>query len=175
MNAAEIFQKLTDRFGAEAIRKHHTESRDPWIEVAPAAIHNVCKFLHDDPALSFDGLNDLCGVDYLETDPKKKTPVEPHLEVVYHLYSYTHKNWLKVKVRLPRWQNDAAGQIPELDSVSDIWLIADWHEREADDLVGIKFRGHPNLKRILCPEDWVGHPLRKDYEFPLEYHGVRGR
>jgi NADH-quinone oxidoreductase subunit C len=174
MNIAEIHQKLVDRFG-DAVRKLHTESRDPWIEVAAECLHDVARFLHDDPALAFDSLNDLCGVDYLETDPKKKNPVEPHLEVVYHLYSYAHRHWLTLKVRLPRWKNDAPGKLPELDSVADIWSIADWHEREAYDLVGIEFRNHPNLKRILCPEDWVGHPLRKDYEFPLEYHGVRGR
>ncbi len=175
MNVPEIHQKLTERFGAAAITRLNTETRDPWIEIAPQSVHAVCKYLHDDPELAFDALNDLCGVDYLETDAKKKNPVEPHLEIVYHLYSYANKHWLKVKVRLPRWQNNAAGQIPEIDSVSDIWLIADWHEREAFDLIGVNFRGHPNLKRILCPEDWTGHPLRKDYEFPLEYHGVRGR
>ncbi len=174
MKIDDIHQKLVGKFGA-AIRSLHTQAKDPWIEVAAAHIAAVARFLHDDEALAFDALNDLCGVDCLETDSKKKTPVEPHVEVVYHLYSYTHKHWLKVKVRLPRWQNDAPGRIPELDSVADIWPIADWHEREAYDLVGIQFQGHPNLKRILCPEDWVGHPLRKDYDFPLEYHGVRGR
>ena len=65
--------------------------------------------------------------------------------------------------------------MPEVPSVSRVWSIADWHEREAYDLVGIHFTNHPNLRRILCPEDWEGHPLRKDYEFPLEYHGVRGK
>lgn len=174
MKIEDIHQQLVGRFG-DAIRTLHSESKDPWIEVAAERIAEVARFLHDDEALQFDALNDLCGVDCLETDPKKKTPVEPHVEVVYHLYSYTHKHWLKVKVRLPRWKDDAAGKIPEIDSVAGIWSIADWHEREAYDLVGIHFRGHPNLKRILCPEDWVGHPLRKDYEFPLEYHGVRGR
>jgi len=175
MQIAEIFQKLTERFGSQAVRGPHTEMRDPWIEVEANSIRTVCRFLHDDPALEFDALNDLCAVDYLEVDPKKKNPAEPRLEVVYHLYSYSKKHWLKLKVRLSRWQNDTVGRIPELDTVSDIWLIADWHERETYDLMGINFRGHPNLKRILCPEDWVGHPLRKDYDFPLEYHGVRGR
>ena len=67
------------------------------------------------------------------------------------------------------------GELPELPSVSDLWSTADWHEREVYDLSGVYFTGHPNLRRILCPEDWVGHPLRKDYEMPLEYHGIRGR
>jgi NADH-quinone oxidoreductase subunit C len=174
LNIQDIHQKLIARFG-EAIHGLHTESRDPWIEVAAERIRDVAHFLRDDETLAFDGLNDLCGVDYFETDPKKKNPVEPHLEVVYHLYSYTHKHWLVVKVRLPRWKNDTPGEIPELDTVADIWPIADWHERECYDLVGVRFRNHPNLRRILCVEDWVGHALRKDYEFPLEYHGIRGR
>lgn len=175
MNVTEIHQKLLDQFGGNTIKALQTQSKDPWIEVAPEQILEVSRFLHDDPALAFDALNDLCGVDCLETDPKKKTPVEPHLEVVYHLYSYAHKHWLVVKAKLPRWKNGKVGEIPEIDSVAGVWLIADWHEREAYDLVGVFFRNHPNLKRILCPEDWTGHPLRKDYEFPLEYHGVRGR
>ena len=82
---------------------------------------------------------------------------------------------LKLKVLVPRWRNDVQGELPVVPSVSSLWGIANWHEREAYDLVGIHFEGHPNLRRILCPEDWVGHALRKDYAFPLEYHGVRGR
>jgi NADH-quinone oxidoreductase subunit C len=137
----------------------------------------VCRHLKTDPALAFDALNNLCGVDYCEPDPKKaaKFAHEPHLEVVYHLYSYTHRHALVLKVKLPRWKAGQTGQLPELPSVSDVWAVADWHEREAFDLVGVNFTGHPNLKRILCAEDWEGHPLRKDYEFPLEYHGIRGR
>jgi NADH-quinone oxidoreductase subunit C len=175
MNITEIHQKLVDRFGSSVIRALQTQARDSWIEVAPEQIAAVAHYLRDDPALAFDALNNLCGVDYLETDPKKKNPAEPRVEVVYHLYSYTHKHRLTVKACLPRWKDGKTGDLPEIDTVSDVWAIADWHEREAYDLVGIRFRGHPHLKRILCPEDWVGHPLRKDYEFPLEYHGVRGR
>ena len=102
-------------------------------------------------------------------------PAEPHLEVVYQLFSLTHKHRIAVKARLPRWNNDTPGDLPEIDSVSHVWAIADWHEREAYDMFGIEFTGHPNLRRILCPEDWVGYPLRKDYESPLEYHEIRGR
>jgi NADH-quinone oxidoreductase subunit C len=176
MTSAEIHQALVAKFG-EKITGANLEALDPWIEVAPAAIVDVAEFLKTEPALAFDALNNLCGVDYFEADPKKaaKFGHEPHVEVVYHLYSYTHRHWLAIKVKTPRWQDGAPGQLPDVPSVAGVWAIADWHEREAYDLVGINFVGHPNQRRILCAEDWVGHPLRKDYEFPLEYHGIRGR
>lgn len=174
MRIEDIHQKLVQQFGTDAVIELKTGVKDPWIQVAADRIAEVARFLHDDADLQFDALNDLCGSDWLETDPKKKTPCEPHVEVVYHLYSYTHKHYCKVKVKTPRWPDDKPGQLPRIPTVSQIWGIADWHERECYDLVGIEFTGHPNLRRILCPEDWEGHPLRKDYEFPLEYHGVRG-
>ena len=80
-----------------------------------------------------------------------------------------------MKVILPRWAGDKEGELPEVPSVSGVWGIANWHEREAYDMFGIRFMGHPNLVRILCPDDWEGYSLRKDYEFPLEYHGIRGK
>ncbi len=177
MTFNEIHQQLLDRFGADVITGSNAEAIDPWVEVAADSIAEVSAYLKEQADLAFDALNNLTGVDYLEPDAKraKKFPYEPHVEVVYHLYSYTHKHWLNVKIKLSRWKNDAEGQLPEVPSVAHVWAIADWHEREAYDLVGIKFLGHPNLVRILCTEDWVGHPLRKDYEFPLEYHGIRGR
>jgi NADH-quinone oxidoreductase subunit C len=176
MSPQEIHQQLVTRFGSKIIGAE-LNTLDPWVEVAPAAIVEVCEYLKNDAALKFDALNNLSGVDYCEPDPKKtaKFGHEPHLEAVYHLYSYAHRHHLVVKVKLPRWKNGQQGQLPDLDSVSGVWAIADWHEREAFDLVGINFVGHPNLLRILCSEDWEGHPLRKDYEFPLEYHGIRGR
>ncbi|MGE3315841.1 MAG: NADH-quinone oxidoreductase subunit C [Planctomycetaceae bacterium] len=177
MTAEQIQQLLTEKFGSQKIVGGNMQAIDPWIEVAPAAILEVCRFLRDDSRMKFEHLNDLCGVDYCEPDPKKaaKFGHEPHVEVVYHLSSYELRHKITVKVKLPRWKNEADATIPEVDSVASIWGIADWHEREAYDLVGIRFLGHPNLRRILCPEDWVGHPLRKDYEFPLEYHGIRGK
>jgi len=177
MNTSEIHQLLVAQVGEGKITGSNLEATDPWVEVAPAAILEVAQFLKTDSRLAFDHLNDLCGVDYFEPDEKKakKFEQEPHLEVVYHLYSYDQKHSLVVKVKLPRWKNDQVGTIPEVDSVAGIWASADWHEREAYDLVGIHFANHPNLRRILCPEDWVGHPLRKDYDFPLEYHGIRGK
>lgn len=177
LTAEQIHQRLVDRFGTGKIVALQATAKDPWIEVASTALAEVARFLHDDPALLLDHLNDLCGVDYFEPDAKKaaKFGHEPHVEVVYQLSSYVHRHRITVKVKVPRWKNDVAGNLPEVPTVSHIWGIADWHEREAYDLVGIHFVGHPNLRRILCVEDWVGHPLRRDYDFPLEYHGIRGR
>jgi len=137
----------------------------------------VATALRDDPAWLFDYLHCISGVDLLETDPKKaaKTEWEPHLQVVYHLSSIRLKHRLVLKVHLPRWKEDQEGELPELASVASLWNTANWHEREVYDLCGVRFTNHPNLRRILCPEDWVGYPLRKDYEMPLEYHGIRGR
>jgi NADH-quinone oxidoreductase subunit C len=154
-----------------------TAAMDPWLELSAGVLVPVCEFLRDEPRLQFNMLNCITGVDYFHSDPKKaaKSSWPPHLEVVYHLSSLTHKHSLVLKIKTPRWKDDHAGQLPEVPSVSSVWKTALWHEREVYDLVGVWFTGHPDLRRILCPEDWVGHPLRKDYETPLEYHGIRGR
>jgi NADH-quinone oxidoreductase subunit C len=177
MTIQEIHQRLVDQFGPETILDLHTDSIDPWIEVRSDAVADVAEFLKGDSALQFDQLANLSGVDYCEPDPKKQKGFghDPHIEVVYHLYSFNQKHRLVVKVKLPRWAGDVEGELPEVPTVSHVWSVADWHERETYDLMGINFTGHPNLLRILCPDDWVGHPLRKDYEFPLEYHGIRGK
>lgn len=177
MTIDEIYAVLVESVGEQALVELHQDAIDPWIEVKPESIVRVCRVLHDDERCRFEHLNCLSGVDYCEPDPKKagKFGHEPHLEVVYELSSFTLKHRAKLKVKLPRWKDGVDGQLPEIASVSEIWAIADWHERETYDLVGIRFVNHPNLRRILCPEDWVGHALRKDYEFPLEYHGVRGK
>lgn len=176
MTGTAFIDRLKTRF-ADKITGSNLEAIDPWIEVSPEGLLEVCRFLHDEPDLRFDFLNCISGVDYFEPDPKKagKTGWQPHTEVVYHLWSLPHKRSLVLKVILPRWKNDKPGELPEVPSVSGIWRTADWHEREVYDLSGVRFTSHPGLRRILCPEDWVGHPLRKDYEMPLEYHGIRGR
>jgi len=176
MNVTELVKELQTRFG-EGVLGAQTDSGDPWIELSPSVLVSVCQFLRDEPRLQFNLLNCITGVDYLHTDPKKaaKATWQPHLEVVYHLSSLTHKHSLVLKVKLSRWKDDRVGQLPEVPSVSGLWKTAAWHEREAYDMLGVWFTGHPDLRRILCPEDWVGYPLRKDYELPLEYHGIRGR
>jgi NADH-quinone oxidoreductase subunit C len=176
MNAAEIVAVLDQKFGSR-IKSKKLEAIDPSITVDAADLLEVCRFLKDEPRLAFDLLNCISGVDYLETDPKKapKAGFEPHLEVVYHLSSFTHRHRFVVVVTLPRWKNNEPGSIPDLASVTSVWRTADWHEREVYDLCGVNFLGHPDQRRILLSDDWEGYPLRKDYEFPLEYHGIRGR
>ncbi len=176
MTAAEIIAVLEDKFGTR-IKSKNTAAIDPFIVIDPADLLEVSRFLKNDSRLQFDILNCISGVDYLEPDPKKapKAGFDPHTEVVYHLSSFMNKHRFVVKLILPRWKDDKPGQLPEVPSVAHLWRTADWHEREVYDLSGIFFTGHPNLTRILLSEDWEGHPLRKDYVFPLEYHGIRGR
>lgn len=176
MNPAEIAALLEERF-QDRITGKNLEAIDPWVEVAPRAILDVAHFCKTDEGLAFDYLRDLEAVDWLVKDEKKakKLAVEPHLELLYQLFSFKHRHNIVLKVKLERWKDGQQGKLPEVPSVSSVWRVADWHEREAYDLMGIRFIGHPNLRRILCAEDWEGHPLRKDYEFPLEYHGIRCR
>lgn len=176
MSGQEFVDRLTSEFG-DQIKGANLEALDPWIEVAPFSLAEVGTYLRDQADLRFNMLSCISVVDYFEPDPKKaaKAGFDPHLEVVYHLWSVPFKRSLVLKVQLPRWKDDVPGELPEVQSVADVWRTADWHERETYDLSGVRFVGHPFLRRILCPEDWVGHPLRKDYEMPLEYHGIRGK
>ena len=169
-----LIEQLQQKFG-QGITGWNLEAIDPWIEVAPDALVPVCRYLKEEPSLQFNMLNCITAVDYFEPDPKKakKVDFEPHLELVYHLWSIPNKRSLVLKVMLPRWKDDQVGRLPEVPSVSCVWRTAEWHEREVYDLSGVMFTGHPDLRRILLPEDWEGHPLRKDYQFPLEYHGIR--
>ncbi|MFO0809429.1 MAG: NADH-quinone oxidoreductase subunit C [Gemmataceae bacterium] len=176
MTGAEIIDAVKAKFG-DRVKDSKADALDPYVVVAPADIVAVCTFLRDDPRLRFEMLANISGVDYLEPDPKKapKAGFDPHLEVVYHVQSVTRQHRFTVKVILPRWKDDKVGELPEVPTLSGVWRVADWHEREVYDLCGVTFADHPDLRRILLSEDWVGHPLRKDYEFPLEYHGIRGR
>jgi NADH-quinone oxidoreductase subunit C len=132
----------------DAIQSIGTFRDETWIVVARERLLDVCKFLKEDPELAFDFLSFVCGVDYY--------PSQPRFEVVYQLYSTKHHHRFRVKTKVP--EDD-----PKVPSVVTIWPTADWHERETYDLFGIEFQGHPDLRRILLPADWVGHPLRKDY------------
>jgi NADH-quinone oxidoreductase subunit C len=176
MTSQEIIAVLESECGSK-IKSKNADAIDPFVVVEPADLVAVAKVLRDHARLKFDILNCISGVDYLELDPKKapKAGYEPHLEVVYHVSSITHRHRFVFKVLLPRWKDNKPGELPEVPTLVNVWPAADWHERETFDLAGVLFVGHPDLRRILLADDWVGHPLRKDYEFPLEYHGIRGR
>lgn len=128
------------------------------ILVQPNDILKVCQFLHSNDKTYCDTLSCLTGVD---NGPKANT-----MEVIYHLYSIPFGHRITLKVTLDR-------EKPSIPSITSVWRAADWHEREAFDLVGIQFENHPDLRRILSPDDWVGHPLQKDYEPQESYHGIK--
>jgi NADH-quinone oxidoreductase subunit C len=141
--------KVREKFG-DALRDVIYFRGEETLVLDPARIVEVCRFLKEDPELDFNLLLDITGVHFLER--------EYSYEVAYLLLSLTRKRRLRLRARL--------GEEGEIETVVSVWGTANWHEREAYDLVGIRFRGHPDLRRIIMPEDFAGHPLRKD--FPLE-------
>lgn len=116
--------------------------------ISPENLRRICDFLRADSALLFNFLSDVTAVD--------RFPIEPRFELNYHLLSIPFRQRLRLKARV-------SGQKPVIDSVISIWPTANWHEREVFDLFGVRFQGHPDLTRILLPEEWEGYPLRKDY------------
>jgi NADH-quinone oxidoreductase subunit C len=158
MEAAKIYERLQAKFG-DSIGEVDLAAKDPWVLVPPEVICDVCRYLCDDQDLRFDSLSNQTGVDYKN---------DGYIEVVYHLYSYTYRHLAVLKVRTPR---DHA----VIPSVESIWKAAIWLEREIFDLLGVTFAQHPDLRRLLMPEDWVGYPLRKDFVEPDEYHGISTR
>ncbi|MEK7866736.1 MAG: NADH-quinone oxidoreductase subunit C [Planctomycetota bacterium] len=149
----QIFDKVKARFADRKI-EFVAGFGDPWIKVEPSAWPDVALFLRDDPDLKLDYLMCLTAVDF-----------QTHLASVYNLISTKHVHRSNVHVEVPRDR-------PFVPTCEHVWPTANWHEREAYDLVGIKYMGHSDLRRILLPEDWEGFPLRKDYDFPKEYHGI---
>lgn len=156
MTPEQIYNNLQDKFGGDVLQ-FNGESLDPWIKVNPGRIFDISQYLKDDPDLSFTSLMCLSGLDYGS---------EECLGVVYSLHSMKQKHKITLRVDLPR-------DNPKVPSVETIWRTADWHERETYDLFGIHFEGHRDLRRILCPDDWDGYPLRKDYIVQEYYKGIR--
>lgn len=156
MTPAEIHDKLSQQFGSQVL-DFNADATNPYIVVEASAVHEVGHFLRHEPDLLFDSLLCLSGVDY---GPEKQ------LGVVYHLFSMSQRHTITLKVEIPR-------QDGTLPTVCDIWRTADWHEREAYDLYGMRFENHPDHRRILLPDDWEGYPLLKDYQVQEFYHGIR--
>ena len=145
MSLQAVVDKLKAKFGDTVLDEKEFRG-EVTVVVKKEEIVAVCTFLKDE--LGFNFLTDLCGVDYLGTAPR--------FMVVYHLYNIgTHQRF---RVKAPVEEADAS-----IDTVSEVWSTANWHERECYDLMGITFNNHPDLRRILMPDDWEGHPLRKDY------------
>jgi NADH-quinone oxidoreductase subunit C len=155
MTGPEIASRLQQKFGSRILAAL-PDDKHPRIQVEASNLRPIAEFLLTDPQLKLDWLQNLSGVDYVADDK---------MCVVYDLWSFDHRHSFAVKAYCPR-------DNPHVPSVADLWPAADWHEREAFDMFGIIFDGHPDLRRILCADDWEGFPLRKDYVFPREYHGI---
>jgi len=155
MDTQAIQTKLEAAFGG-AVGPVSSGRVEAWIEVDPDRIDDVAALLASDADTRFECLSNLSGVDY---------PTPGHIQIVYHLFSYTHGHELTLKVNADR-------EAPKVKTVSGVWAAANWLEREVFDLLGVDFLGHPDLRRILLPDDWVGNPLRKDYVEAPDYHGI---
>ena len=155
MTTSEIHERLKARFGDD-VGPLSEAKMDPFCVVKRERIVEICRFLKSEPGLEFDFLEDETAVDW----PKKNV-----IELVYHLVSYKHRHLFKLKVEADR-------AAPTVDTVECVWKTANWFEREIYDLFGVDFPGHPDLRRIMLPDDWVGHPLRKDYQEAGGWHGI---
>lgn len=157
MQFEEIKSLISGKF-QEAIKEEDLVSTPKALIIDLESIHQVCELLHTNEKTYFDSLSCLTGLDNGEE--------KNSMEIIYNLYSIPYDLDLMLKVELPR-------ENPSVDSVADIWKTADWLERETYDMLGIRFNNHPDLRRILLPDDWEGYPLRKDYVEQEKYHEVK--
>ncbi|SDM59633.1 NADH-quinone oxidoreductase subunit C [Daejeonella rubra] len=163
MSFDEIKRLLSEKFGSDVIMDIQSGGLQPALIIKPELIVPVCEELRDNKNTWFDFLSCLTGVDHGVENNK--------FSVVYHLASIPHKHQLVLKVIIDHDRNTST--LPTCNTVSGVWKTAEWHEREAFDLLGIQFEGHPDLRRILLPDDWEGYPLRKDYIAAEEYKGIK--
>jgi len=154
---------LIEKFGTDVIAGEETGGLQPALLINPDKIAEVCLELRNNEKTYFDMLSSITGVDYgTETN---------RFGVVYHLASIPYQTQLTLKIS--KENSRELEDLPAFPTVTSVYRTADWHEREAYDLVGIFFEGHPDLRRILLPDDWEGFPLRKDYKNAEFYKGIR--
>lgn len=163
MSFDDIKTLLTNKFGDTVIAGEERTGLQPALIIDPDKIADVCLELRDNPKTYFDFLSCLSGMDYGVNDGR--------FGVVYHLSSIPYQLQLTLKVSKPNNRDEQ--DLPSFPSVTSVYRTADWHEREAYDLLGIYFEGHPDLRRILLPDDWEGYPLRKDYQAAEYYKGIK--
>ncbi|MBW4891469.1 NADH-quinone oxidoreductase subunit C [Mucilaginibacter sp. HMF5004] len=163
MSFDEIKALLLNKFGADVIVGEETGGLQSALLIAPEHIANVCLVLRDDPGTYFDFLSNLSGVDYGAEDGR--------FGVVYHLASIPYNAQLVLKVSVVNERS--LDNLPTFPSIAAVYKSADWHEREVYDMLGIFFTNHPDMRRILLPDDWEGFPLRKDYVEAEEYKGIK--
>jgi NADH-quinone oxidoreductase subunit C len=149
----KVLKKVTKKF-KDQIVDSHDRLGDETIIIEPSSLREICEYLYEDDKMAFDFLQDITAVDYLKRKPR--------FEVVYHLYSMEKKHRLRIRVIVEEGEDTEV-----VPTVSDIWRAADWGEREVWDMYGIRFEGHPNMRRILMYEEFEGYPLRKDYPIQL--------
>ena len=153
MTTAEIQQRLKDLIPYADIELEEI-AVEPVLRISTETLLAVATALKSDAQLQFECLKCLSGVERGD-----------QLQVVYHLYSISRHHHLTLRCSVPK-------ETPVVPSLCGVWSAADWHEREAFDMLGVRFEHHPDLRRILCADDWEGHPLRKDYRPPEEFHGI---
>jgi NADH-quinone oxidoreductase subunit C len=151
----QIHERLTQKFGS-AVGPLAPAKKDAFCVFARPKVVEICRFLKHEPDLFFDFLEDLTATDH---------PKENLIRIVCHFYSYRHRHSFIAKIELDR-------NNPEVDTLEGVWKAANWLEREVFDLFGVTFKGHSDLRRIMLPDDWVGHPLRKDYTESGGYRGI---
>ena len=154
MTSEEVIARVKSEYG-DNILKAEVTLGDAIVHVGPDSLHEAAKFLKEDPELTFDYLSHITGVDYLEQERI------PRFESVYEFHSIVNNHSIRLRVGLPE-------EKPTVPTISDLWPSAVFGERELFDMFGFHIEGHPNLKRLLMPEEWEGHPLRKDYDLTIE-------
>ena len=159
MEKTEILKILVDKFGDKVIETVE-DTIDATVVIKPENLRLLVEFIKENEQLLFNVCHSISGVDYDKTKP---------LSLTYHFVSYKFHHWLALKVAF-EGRDDCV-----VDTICDIHAGANWLEREVYDLFGIKFENHPDLRRILTPDDWEGHPLRKDYEMPETYQDVKNK